>query len=96
MPRSNTRVYFHYRTSAGGSTSTSNGTAAAAPYWVKLVRSSNTLSAYKSTNGTSWTQVGSNTTVTMTDPIYIGLAVTSGSTSATATATFDNVSITSP
>ena len=93
---SNTKVYFHRRTSAGGSTSTSNGAAAAAPYWVKLVRSSNTLSAYKSTNGTTWTQVGSNTTVTMSDPIYIGLAVTSGSTSAAATATFDNVSITSP
>ena len=93
---SNTKVYFHYRTSAGGSTTTANGSATAAPYWVKLVRSSNTLSAFKSTNGTSWTQVGSNTTVTMSDPIYIGLAVTSGSTSATATATFDNVSITSP
>jgi len=49
-----------------------------------------------SANGTSWTQVGSNTTVTMTNPLLIGLAVTSGSTSATATATFDNVSITNP
>ena len=35
-------VYFLRRTSAGGSTSSSNSAGAAAPYWVKLVRSSNT------------------------------------------------------
>jgi hypothetical protein len=95
-PGSTKRVYFHRRTSAGGSTLTNNSTAAAAPYWVRLVRTGNTLKAYRSANGTSWTQVGSNRTVTMTNPIYIGLAVTSGSTSAAATATFDNVTITQP
>jgi len=95
-PGSNKRVYFHRRTSAGGSTSTSNGSASAAPYWVRLVRTGNTLKAYRSANGTSWTQVGSNTTVTMTNPVLIGLAVTSGSTTATTTATFDNVTISQP
>jgi len=40
--------------------------------------------------------VGSGTTVTLTDPIYVGLAVTSSSTSAAKTVTFDNVSITQP
>ncbi|MHB9130668.1 MAG: Ig-like domain-containing protein [Armatimonadota bacterium] len=92
----NNKVYFHYRTSANGSTTTKNSTATAAPYWVRLVRAGNTLQAYKSANGASWTQVGSNTTVTMTDPLQVGLAVTSGSASATQTATFDNVSITAP
>jgi len=96
MPTSSYYVYFQRRTSAGGSTSSSSATGAAAPYWVKLVRSSNTLSAYLSANGSSWTQVGSGTTVTMTDPIYVGLAVTSGSTNAAKTVTFDNVSITQP
>jgi len=95
-PTSTYYVYFLRRTSAGGSTSSTSSTAAAVPYWVKVVRSSNTLSAFMSANGTSWTQVGSNTTVTMTDPIYVGLAVTSGSTSAAKTVTFDNVSITQP
>ena len=95
-PTSTYTVYFQRRTSAGGSTSSSTGTGAAAPYWVKLVRNSNTLSAYLSANGSSWTAVGSGTTVTMTDPIYVGLAVTSGSTSAAKTVTFDNVSITQP
>ncbi|MHB9132570.1 MAG: Ig-like domain-containing protein [Armatimonadota bacterium] len=91
---SNTRVYFHRRTSAGGNTSTSNSTAAAAPYWVKLVRSGNSFSAYKSSNGATWTQVGNTVTISMTGTIYVGLAVTSGTTSSTRTATFDNVSIT--
>jgi len=95
-PTSTYYVYFLRRTSAGGSTSSTSSTAAAVPYWVKVVRSSNTLSAFMSANGSSWTQVGSNTTVTMTDPIYVGLAVTSGSTSAAKTVTFDNVSITQP
>jgi len=96
-PTSTYYVYFLRRTSAGGSTSsTTSSTAAAPPYWVKVVRSSNTLSAFMSANGSSWTAVGSGTTVTMTDPIYVGLAVTSGSTSAAKTVTFDNVSITQP
>jgi len=96
-PTSTYYVYFLRRTTANGSTSsTASTTAAAPPYWVKLVRSSNTLSAFMSANGSSWTAVGSGTTVTMTDPIYVGLAVTSGSTSAAKTVTFDNVSITQP
>jgi len=96
-PTSTYYVYFLRRTTASGSTSsTASTTAAAPPYWVKLVRSSNTLSAYMSANGSSWTAVGSGTTVTMADPIYVGLAVTSGSTSAANTVTFDNVSITQP
>ena len=96
-PTSTYYVYFLRRTSAGGSTSsTTSSTAAAPPYWVKVVRSSNTLSAFMSANGSSWTAVGSGTTVTMSDPIYVGLAVTSGSTSAAKTVTFDNVSVTQP
>jgi len=95
-PTSTYYAYFLRRTAANGSTSSTSGTAAVFPYWVKLVRSSNTLSAYMSANGTSWTALGYGTTVTMTDPIYVGLAVTSGSTSAAKTVTFDNVSITQP
>ncbi|HEY3417891.1 MAG TPA: hypothetical protein VGM23_13490, partial [Armatimonadota bacterium] len=94
------QVYFTRRTSSGGSTSTTSSTAAAPPYWVRVVRTGNMLKAYRAPDSGgvpgTWVQVGSNTTVTMTDPIYIGLVVTSGSTSSTKTATFDNVSITSP
>lgn len=95
-PGSVKQVYFHRRTSTGGSTSTSYGSATAVPYWVKLARTGNTLRAYRSANGASWSQVGANTTVTLGNPVLVGLAVTSGSTTSSCTGTFDNVSITWP
>jgi RHS repeat-associated protein len=61
--------------------------------WFKLIRSGSTITSYKSSNGTSWTQVGS-ATVALTLTTQIGLFVTSGNTSLTSTATFDNVSVT--
>lgn len=45
-------------------------------------------------NDSSWTQVGNDVSFGMSDPVYIGLAVTSGIAGAPLTATFDNVSIT--
>jgi hypothetical protein len=93
-PGSSKRVYFHRRTATNGTTVTSSVTAAALPYWMKLVRSNNVLKAYSSANGTNWTQVGANTTVTLGNPIQVGLAVTSGSTTGIVTGKFDNVSIT--
>ena len=61
--------------------------------WLKLTRGGNTITTYKSTNGTSWTQVGS-TTVTLPTTATIGLYVNSVSASTLGTAVFDNVSIT--
>ncbi|MBN1311847.1 MAG: DUF4832 domain-containing protein, partial [Anaerolineae bacterium] len=50
---------FQRRVSTGGESSHTSGGAGSAPYWVRLVRSGNTFTGYRSTNGTSWTQVGS-------------------------------------
>jgi len=61
--------------------------------WLKLVRSGSTITTYKSSNGTSWTQVGS-ATVSLSATTQIGLFVTSGNGSLTGSATFDNVSVT--
>ena len=47
-----------------------------APYWVRLVRQGNSFSAYRSSNGTSWTLQGT-ITVTMNTSVFVGLAVTS-------------------
>ena len=89
-------IYFDLRTTTGGSTSEPGSGSATLPYWVKVVRSGNSFSTYMSANGTNWTQVASTQTVTMAQNVYIGLGVTSGSTSILGTATFDNVSVTSP
>jgi phosphatidylserine/phosphatidylglycerophosphate/cardiolipin synthase-like enzyme len=82
---------FQYRTSTGGSAASITGTGAAAPTWVKLVRSGNTITASQSTNGSSWTTIGA-TSIAMGATVNIGLAVSSHVTSTPATATFDSVS----
>jgi hypothetical protein len=89
-------IYFAVRTSTGGSTATASSVRATLPYWVKVSRSGSTFSSYTSSDGVNWTQLGTSQTINMAQNVYVGLAVNSGSTSALATATFDNVSVTSP
>ena len=74
----------------------SGGLLASLPYWVKVVRAGNSFTGYRSPDGVSWTQIGSSQTITMAQNVFVGLAVNSGSTSAVATTTFDNVSVTNP
>jgi hypothetical protein len=89
-------IYFDVRTVAGGSTSEPGVVSATLPYWVKATRSGNSFSSYTSSDGVNWVQLGTSQTISMGQTVYVGLAVTSGSTTALATATFDNVSVTSP
>jgi hypothetical protein len=44
----------------------------------------------------NWTPIGPSQTINMGQSVYIGLVVCSNSSSTLATATFDNVSVTSP
>jgi YD repeat-containing protein len=87
--------YFTYRTTTGGSTSSQQGPyIPSLPYWLKVTRSGSTFAGYTSTDGVTWTQAGTSQTITMATSVYIGLAVTSNSTSSLGTATFDNVTTT--
>ncbi|MGB7161364.1 MAG: fibronectin type III domain-containing protein [Tepidisphaeraceae bacterium] len=86
-------VKFVRRTKTGGSSSTTTASGPVAPYWLKLVRSGNTFSAYRSPDGTTWTKVGS-ASVSMGATIYVGLAVTSSQSGVLNSSTFDNVSLT--
>jgi hypothetical protein len=79
----------------GASSNTDSTTKVAPPYWVKIERKANAFSGYISPDGTTWTQLGTAQTIAMTDPVYIGLAVTSHVDAATLrTFKFDNVSTT--
>src|SRR5712692_8637836 len=89
-------VSFWDRPTTGGSTTNQSGMSVSLPYWVKLIRSGSTFSGYSSYNGTTWTQIGTSQTITMAQNVYIGLAVSSNDNSTLATATFDNVSISTP
>jgi len=81
---------FQRRLTTSGSSTSSAGPNVKAPYWVKLVRSGKTFSGYVSTDGVTWTLVGSDT-ITMSTTVYLGLAVTSHSYATPCTATLDGV-----
>ena len=82
------------RTSMNGNTSTtSSGTGTVPNTWVRLARVGNTITAYKSSNGTTWTQVGS-LSASFPPNCYVGLVVASGTSDALNTSQFSNVSVT--
>src|SRR5262249_4442217 len=86
-------VAFQRRVATGGVTTHTAGPLAAAPYWLKLVRSGSTLTGYSSPDGVNWTLVGSDT-VAMAAAVVIGLPVASHDVNRPGPANFDNVSIT--
>ncbi len=85
---------FQWRPAAGGSSSSAHDTAAgmAPGYWVKLERVGNAISGSYSADGVTWTQQGTAQTIDMTDPVLIGLFVTSHAAGQKRTFTFDSVS----
>jgi len=62
------------------------------PLWLRLTRAGSQLTAATSTDGTTWTTVGT-TTLSFTGAVQVGLAVTSHNGGARSTATFDNVTV---
>jgi regulation of enolase protein 1 (concanavalin A-like superfamily) len=85
-------VTWVYRSTTGGG---SRVPGIVAPYWVRVVRSGSTFTGYYSPDGATWTQQGT-VTISMPDNVFIGLVVSSRVGSELATATFDNVSVTTP
>ena len=70
-------VQFYYRTH-GGAESTVSGPAVAAPIFLRLTNNAGTISGYSSTDGISWSLVGS-ASVPMTNLYYGGLTVSGAS-----------------
>jgi hypothetical protein len=68
---------FQNRPVAGlASANSDSATARTLPYWVKIERFGDTLTGYVSSDGTAWT-VQNSVDIKMTDPVYIGICVTS-------------------
>jgi regulation of enolase protein 1 (concanavalin A-like superfamily) len=63
-----------------------------APGWVKVARTGDTFVASWSTDGVTWTSVGTDT-IPMGETVYIGLAVTSRDRRRLARAIFSNVTV---
>ncbi|MDO1447665.1 PA14 domain-containing protein [Rhodocytophaga aerolata] len=90
-PSGNTNFMWRQESSSPGYKSVP-GTA---PRWLKLERNGNSFTSSYSSDGVNWTAIG-QTTINMGSDIYVGLALTSQNSSSFNTATFSNVSITSP
>ena len=84
---------FQRRTTEGGMSTHTSGSAGTAPQWVCLTRNGQVVTASTSVDGVTWTDFGSDTLAIGTGPVLVGLAVTSHDDGAVATATFDSVSV---
>ena len=86
---------FQSRTETGDVSYRRDGPSGDTLGWVRLVREGNLFSAYRSTDGTTWSLVGSDA-ISMASTVYVGLALTSHDTAQRATATFTNLTARTP
>ena len=94
-------VEFQLRQTAGGQTESNYGGGLnALPRWVRLRRVGNTVSGFQAPDiggrPGRWAQQGVNVTAPMSDPVYIGLGVSSHSTETLSRAAFDHVTAQRP
>lgn len=79
---------------AGATQYMDGGPLHAAPQnWLRLVRAGATLSGFTSADGVTWTFVNAATLPELAATLHVGLALTSSTNGALATATFDSISI---
>ncbi|HSI86563.1 MAG TPA: LamG-like jellyroll fold domain-containing protein, partial [Candidatus Methylacidiphilales bacterium] len=88
-------VKFQSRADGGMGTNTVSAGSATAPVWLKLECEGDLCKAWRSVDGTTWDYVGSETIFFWSATLRVGFAITSHSENTLATATFDNISITS-
>jgi PKD repeat protein len=85
-------VAFQRRARGRGRSRYVGGDRVRVPYWVRLVREGETLTAYVSPDGAGWRRIGA-TRVAMAEEVYVGLAVTAHSDATLCTARFDRVRV---
>jgi hypothetical protein len=87
---------FQQRLANGGDSASTDVAGRAAPYWVKITRSTNTFTAALSPDGVTWTPVTTASAVTITMPtdVLIGLCVSSHDAALLTQAKFSNISTT--
>ena len=87
---------FQRRIATGDDSYYDDGPGGRRPGWVRLVREGNLFSAYHSTDGTTWSLVGTDT-ISMASTVYVGVARDeSRHRTARATATFTNLTARTP
>ena len=84
---------WQHRDSAAGSTTAIAGSTTPAAPWLRITRYGNVFTAYTSADGSAWTQVGSPVTLALPQTIQVGMAMSSGSSTALEVARFTSASI---
>lgn len=88
---------FQTRSTAGGTTTATFAAGHVAPRWLRIKRVGNAFTGYVSSDGSTFTQVGTTTTISgFSSSALFGLAVTSHNTGAQTTATFTDLGLTVP
>ncbi|HEY2153862.1 MAG TPA: PKD domain-containing protein [Vicinamibacterales bacterium] len=80
------------RESDGGDTAFIAGTTVQLPVWLKITRSQDNFSGFVSSNGTTWTSVGS-VVLSLPPSLNDGIIVSSHDATTLNTSTFDNLSV---
>jgi hypothetical protein len=83
---------FQRRTTQGGPSASTAAGLGTAPQWVKLRRSGDLFTAFRSSDGVTWKAAGS-ATIPMAQEVLAGLAVSSHVSTATSRAVFDTVQV---
>lgn len=89
-----TSLNWNTRTTAGGTPGSTSATVTPGPRWLRVTRVGNAFAGFHSTDGTNWTQVGANTTVSMAATARAGIAMTSASSTRPARSLFTQVRVT--
>jgi hypothetical protein len=87
-------IVFSCRTNTVGSCITATVANCPPPQWLKVNRAGDVFSAYRSTDGTTWTQVGADQTISMGAATCIGLLTTSLTNGVLCNGMIDNVTVT--
>ena len=85
---------FQSRAQDAGASAHVAGPATAAPAWVRLMRTGTKVTAFSSSDGATWSTIGS-ATIALGSDAYIGLAVTSHNLAAATTAAISQVAVVS-
>jgi hypothetical protein len=84
-------ILFQRRTTTGG-TSVNTTATGTAPSWLRMKRVGSSLTAFNSADGITWAVIGS-VTITMSNTVQIGLAISSRADGTLTSASFNNVSV---
>lgn len=85
---------FQWRAATAGSSANASVGGLTAPRWIRIVRSGNTFTSSYSSDGATWTQIGTPQTITMGTDLQIGICVTSHNNAALCGGVFSNVTAT--